>query len=67
MNHTTLDTLVQTISRLADKRIPADDADFMVYDYAGSNVDDAYEQGERAGGVLFARELMKIINPPSAQ
>ncbi len=67
MNHATLDTLVQTISRLADKHIPADNADFMVDDYAGGNVDDAYEQGERAGGVLFARELMKIINSPNAQ
>ena len=67
MNPTTLETLMQTISRLAAKHIPADDADFMVYDYAGSNVDDAYEQGERAGGVLFARELMKIINSPNAQ
>lgn len=33
--------------------------DFVVYDYSGSNVDDAYEMGIRHGEVDFAQELLE--------
>ena len=40
----------------------ADADDFVVDDFAGGNVDDAFECGERAGAISFARQLLKIIN-----
>ena len=30
-----------------------------VYDYAGSNIDDAYRAGRKSGQILLARELLK--------
>jgi hypothetical protein len=35
-----------------------DDEDVMVDDYAGGNVDDAFEMGERAGEVTLARSVL---------
>jgi hypothetical protein len=35
--------------------------DVCVFDYSGSNVDDAYEMGERDGQTELARELLKSI------
>lgn len=35
-----------------------DDDEFCTDDYAGGNVDDAHELGERDGRTAFARELL---------
>lgn len=54
----------ETISRLkflAQQQVPGvdcDTEDFVVYDYSGSNVDDAYDLGERAGETLTARTVL---------
>lgn len=37
------------------------DDDTIIDDYAGGNVDDAYEGGERAGEIYAARELLSKI------
>lgn len=43
----------------AKTEIGCDNDDFMVDDYAGGNIDDAYSLGIDHGEVLFARELLK--------
>lgn len=47
------------LEKVAKNTIGQDDEDFMVNDYAGGNIDDAYELGVNAGEVIFARELVK--------
>lgn len=42
----------------ATKKHPADHDDFMVNDYAGGNIDDAYQLGEDAGEIQMARLLL---------
>ena len=46
------------LATLAKRECWSDDEDLVVFDYAGSNVDDAYEGGLRAGRTLLARELL---------
>lgn len=54
----------ETIDRLkflARREVPGVDVDtddFVVYDYSGSNVDDAYGMGEHAGETLLARTVL---------
>jgi len=36
----------------------SDDSDFIVDDYAGGNVDDAYSGGYSSGYIQLARELL---------
>ena len=36
--------------------------DFMIDDYAGGNVDDAFSGGQRAGEIELAREVLKSLN-----
>lgn len=40
---------------------PFDTEDFMVCDYAGGNIDDAYEIGFDAGEVSLARKIVKLL------
>jgi hypothetical protein len=56
-----LDKLMDHIREVAEKNCWADDQEFMVYNYCGGNMDDAYESGMEAGEVLFARRLQKLI------
>ena len=49
------------VTELAEKKIAADNEDFMVDDYAGGNIDDAYSLGERAGEVLLARDILGML------
>lgn len=38
-----------------------EDPDAMVDDYAGGNVDDAFECGEHAGNVMIARDVLTAL------
>ena len=45
-----------------------DDEDFMIYDYCGGNMDDAYYGGREDESIIMARELLEkffgiIIKP----
>ena len=55
-----VDGLYNKLKVIAEKLIPADDEDqFMVDDYAGGNIDDAYGFGSEAGEVWLARSLLE--------
>lgn len=56
-----IDEVIAKITRKASEELKSDEEDFEVVDYAGTNVDDAYEIGVDTGEVLFARHLMKIM------
>ncbi len=43
-----------------------DDPKFMIYDYCGGNIDDAYEGGKETGEILFARYLLALIGEQNA-
>lgn len=53
--------LIDKIREIASSDISADEDDFMVNDYAGGNIDDAYNIGVDHGEVYFARRLLIII------
>lgn len=38
-----------------------DDEEFMVDDYAGGNIDDAYQLGEQHGATQLAREILDTL------
>jgi hypothetical protein len=57
-----LSKLKETLQKLAAKPAWFDDEEFMVDDYAGGNMDDAYQGGVRDGRVELARELLAILN-----
>ena len=52
--------LIEQLKKLAEKRTWADglDADTIIDDYAGGNIDDAYYGGERAGETSLARSIL---------
>lgn len=52
------ETIGQMIREAAAKRASSDTEDFMVDDFAGGNVDDAYEMGLSDGEIAFARALL---------
>lgn len=63
---TTIDNAVIKIEEIANKECWHDelfkaDSDNVVYDYSGSNVDDAYYGGMDSGEILFARELLTLL------
>lgn len=39
-----------------------DDPDFMIDDYTGGNMDDAFQIGIEEGRIAYARELMFLLN-----
>lgn len=57
-----MEELFQKIKDTAAKEARSDNDDFMVDDYAGGNIDDAYQQGTEDGEIWFARELLDIVN-----
>lgn len=57
----TYDALLKLVSDLAKVKIAVDNDDFMVDDYAGGNIDDAYALGERAGEVQLARDIKDML------
>lgn len=50
------------INELAAKKVGADDEEFMVNDWAGGNIDDAFSLGVDAGQAYLARELKAILS-----
>lgn len=52
--------IIDEIRKAAAQEISADEDDFMVYDYTGGNIDDAYSIGLDHGEVYFARQLLKL-------
>lgn len=55
--------LVAHLEHVAKKSCLADrlDDDNLVVDYAGTNVDDAFEAGMMSGEVLQARKLLNML------
>lgn len=56
-----MEKLLQLIRSTAAETARSDDEDFMVQDYAGGNIDDAYEMGVDDGGIQFARTLLSML------
>ena len=50
------------LNALAAKKAHTDDPDFMVYDWSGGNIDDAYALGSSDGEVILARELKDTLD-----
>lgn len=52
--------LKEKLMKIAQQTCWCDDEEqFMPYDYAGGNIDDAYSGGADDGKGIFARELLK--------
>lgn len=49
------------LEKLATRSCWCDDEDFMVHDYAGGNIDDAYYGGYSDGESELARLLLSMI------
>lgn len=50
--------LEEKLQKIANQVVWSDDAEFMVNDYAGGNIDDAFYGGQDDGAVQLARELL---------
>lgn len=59
------DEFVANVRTLAAKTIGYDDEDFDIYGWSGGQPDDAYSIGLDHGEVLFARDLISIIDGAS--
>jgi hypothetical protein len=60
-NDVTIKELIAELKRLSEKTCNADDDDFIVNDYAGGNIDDAYDIGVEHGEILLSRKLIKLL------
>lgn len=47
------------LEELAKKKAWSDNEDLLVNDYAGGNIDDAYEGGINDGEILLARQILE--------
>lgn len=54
-----LAALKEHLMDIAKKKAWSDDEEFMVDDYAGGNIDDAYYGGASDGEVLLARQILE--------
>ena len=54
--------MIEKLKKTAAKTAWFDQEDFVVYDYSGSNVDDAYEAGVDDGEIQLAREILTSLN-----
>jgi hypothetical protein len=52
---------IEKLKTVAASKCWADVENLAVDDYAGGNIDDAYDGGERAGYVQLAREVLENI------
>ncbi len=59
MNIKTEHKLREKLEILAGQDIESDNADFIVCDYTGGNIDDAYSMGLNEGETLLARQLIE--------
>lgn len=53
--------LIKKIKETASKKAKIDREDFEPDDCAAGNIDDAYYGGSEDGEILFARELLSLI------
>ena len=53
--------IIAKLKELAERSCWTDDDEFMVDDYAGGNMDDAFEGGCRNGEVWLAREILSAL------
>lgn len=53
-----VELLKDKLMKIANQVVWSDDAEFMVDDYAGGNIDDAFYGGQDDGSVQLARELL---------
>lgn len=58
---------IESLKKLAkttcwQDRFDDPDNDSIVYDWAGGNIDDAYQGGLEAGEILLAREVLSNLN-----
>jgi hypothetical protein len=55
--------LIERLKKLASSECFYDDEDEdkIIDDYAGGNVDDAFQVGEHAGQVVLAREMLSAL------
>jgi len=53
--------LAVRIKEMAEKKARLDNDDFNINDWSGGNIDDAYSMGCDDGEILFARELLAMI------
>jgi len=50
--------LKEFLQKIADKTAWQDDKEFIPDDYAGGNIDDAYNGGVSDGEILMAKEIL---------
>jgi len=63
LNKTVVDKIRELVEPIAARDCPPlDESEFMVCDYAGGNIDDAYEIGQDAGEVSMARQVVILLN-----
>lgn len=55
----TLEELKERMEKLASRECWQNDPEFMPHEYAGGNIDDAYNGGVDDGETLLARHLLK--------
>jgi len=53
--------IVDELRKIAAEEAWFDDKEFMIYDYAGGNIDDAYQGGYNDGKISLARKLLREI------
>lgn len=58
------DAVIELLNGLAEQDSWSDDVDFMIDDYAGGNLDDAYYGGFKDGQIDLAREILELIGDP---
>lgn len=57
-----LKAIAALIASPASKTPTCDQEDFVVYDWCGGNVDDAYAIGSRDGEIILAQQIEAILN-----
>jgi hypothetical protein len=57
----TLDELIAEVEKKAEGDAWCDDEEFMPDDYAGGNIDDAYNGGVNDGEIIAAREFLELL------
>ena len=57
-----MEKIIEKIRNKANQELVADADGFVVDDYAGGNVDDAYQMGVDHGEVYFALELLAHLS-----
>ena len=52
------------LKKYAREEMYTDQPDRLISEYAGSNVDDAYELGKKDGKIEMAREILEYLDTP---